>query len=465
MKIIFYGAAQTVTGSQFLLRVNGHRLLLECGLYQGRRKESFEINSKLPFQASKIDAVILSHAHIDHSGNLPNLVKNGFEGPIYTTPATAHLSNVMLLDSAHIQESDASFVNKKRLRRGELPVEPLYTQEDAAQVAQLFYPQAYEQEFEPVPGVVARLFDAGHILGSAGVSLEIEEKEKKIRLWFSGDIGRRNLPLLRDPVLPGKVDYLMMECTYGDKPHREPELAYEEMRTVIKRTVERGGKVIIPAFAVGRTQEIVYNLHQMIDRRELPRIPVFVDSPLAVNATTIFRQHPECFDQETREFVGQDRHREALGFDLLTYTRSVEESKALNDRKDPMVIISASGMAETGRILHHLKNNIENPKNTVMIVSWQAPYTLGRRLADRETEVSIFGEVYQRRADVATIGGLSAHAGQNFLLEYAQAARGDLKKIFLIHGERKAAETLQIEMEKRGLPPTIYPERNSVIEI
>jgi metallo-beta-lactamase family protein len=465
MKIVFYGAAQTVTGSQFLLQVNGHRLLLECGLYQGRRSESYEINSKLPFQASKIDAAILSHAHLDHSGNLPNLIKNGFEGPIYTTPATAHLSNVMLMDSAHIQESDASFVNKKKLRRGELPVEPLYTQEDAAQVAQYFYPYAYEQVFEPVPGVAARLVDAGHILGSAGVSLEIEENGKKLRLWFSGDIGRRNLPLLRDPVLPGKVDYLMMECTYGDKPHREPELAYEEMRTVIKRTVERGGKVIIPAFAVGRTQEIVYNLHQMIDRHELPRIPVFVDSPLAVNATTIFRQHPECFDQETREFVRLDKHHEALGFDLLTYTRSVEESKALNDRKDPMVIISASGMAEAGRILHHLRNNIENPKNTVMIVSWQAPYTLGRRLADRETEVSIFGEVYQRKAEVATIGGLSAHAGQNFLLEYAEAARGDLKKIFLIHGEQKASEALQSEMAKRGLPPTFYPEKNSAVEI
>jgi metallo-beta-lactamase family protein len=465
MKIYFYGAAQTVTGSQFLLQVNGHRLLLECGLYQGRRKEAYEINSKLPFQAASVDAAILSHAHIDHSGNLPNLIKNGFEGPIYATAATAHLSNVMLIDSGHIHEADVVFVNKKRLRRGEPPIEPLYTQEEAAQVAQFFSPQAYEQEFEPVPGVIARLCDAGHILGSAGVSLEIEEKGKKTRLWFSGDIGRQNLPLLRDPVLPGRVDYLMMECTYGDKPHREPEFAYEEMRSVIKRTVDRGGKVIIPAFAVGRTQEIVYNLHRMIDGGEVPAIPVYVDSPLAVNASAIFRLHPECFDQETRDFLRQDKHRQVLGFDLLTYTRSVEESKALNDRKDPMVIISASGMAETGRILHHLRNNIENPKNTIMIVSWQAPYTLGRRLADRETKVNIFGETYQRRAEVATIGGLSAHAGQNFLLEYAQAARGDLRKIFLIHGEQKAAEALQFEMEKCGLPPTFYPEKNSVIEI
>ena len=256
-----------------------------------------------------------------------------------------------------------------------------------------------------------------------------------------------------------------MECTYGDKPHRDPELAYQEMKVVIKRTVERGGKVIIPAFAVGRTQEIVYNLHQMIDSGDLPRIPVFVDSPLAVNASTIFRQHPECFDQETREFIRQDKHHQALGFDLLTYTRSVEESKALNDRKDPMIIISASGMAETGRILHHLRNNIENPKNTVLIVSWQAPYTLGRRLADRQPEVSIFGETYQRRAEVATIGGLSAHAGQDFLLEYAEAASGSLKEIYLIHGEEKSATALQTMMSERHLPPARYPEFNTEVEL
>jgi len=465
MKITFHGAARTVTGSQHLLEINGSRLLLECGLYQGRRKEAFERNRQLPFEVSKIDAVILSHAHIDHSGNLPNLVKCGYHGDIYTTLASAHLANVMLLDSGHIQESDVEYVNKKHAKRGEPLVEPLYTLEDASHVAQYFEPVHYGQEFEPVPGVTARLVDAGHILGSAGVVLDIDDHGHKKRLWFSGDIGRRDLPLLRDPVLPDGADYLIMESTYGDKPHRDPELAYDELRQVVSRTVERGGKVIIPSFAVGRTQELVYDLHQMMDKSEIPHIPVIVDSPLAVNASDIFRHHPECFDEKTHEFMRRDPHNAALGFDRLTYTRSVEESKALNKRKDPMVIISASGMAETGRILHHLKNNIENPKNTILIVSWQAPNTLGRRLAEREERVKIFGEVYERRAEVETIGGLSAHAGQSFLLEYAQATQGTVKDIFLVHGEERAAAPLQEKMGDLGLENIHYPEMHSSVEI
>jgi metallo-beta-lactamase family protein len=454
-----------VTGSQHLIQVNGSNLLLECGLFQGRRQESYQRNQHLPFDPTTIDAVILSHAHIDHSGNLPNLVKNGFAGPIYATPATGHLSNIMLLDSGHIQESDVQYLNKKRARRGEAPVEPLYTLEDAGQVAQYLQPVHYEQTFEPVPGVTARLVEAGHILGSAAVVLDVEEQGRKQRVWFSGDIGRRNLPLLRDPQLPQDADYLIMESTYGDKSHVDPQVAYDELREVTCRTVERSGKVIIPAFAVGRTQELVYDLHQMIDRREIPRVPVIVDSPLAVNASDVFRAHPECFDQETRDFIHQDRHKAALGFDLLTYTRSVEESKALNERHDPMIIISASGMAETGRILHHLKNNIEDKRNTILIVSWQAPYTLGRRLADRETQVRIFGEVYDRRAEVATIGGLSAHAGQPFLIEYAQAVKGRVKGIFLVHGEPRAAEALHERLQQDGLACTHYPELHTSVEI
>jgi metallo-beta-lactamase family protein len=468
MEIFFYGAAQTVTGSQYLLKINDHNLLLECGMYQGPRKESYERNRNFPFDPKKIDAVILSHAHIDHSGNLPNLMKCGYRGPIYTTGASAHLANLMLMDSGHIQESDAAYVNKKR-KPGEPPVEPLYTLEDAAQVAGHFREVDYDQAFEPIPGVVARLVDAGHILGSASVALDIEEraflKERKFRLWFSGDIGRRNLPLLRNPVLPADTDYLVMESTYGDKPHRDPQAAYEELRDVTKRTVQRGGKVIIPAFAVGRTQEIVYDLHRLMDAREIPAIPVYVDSPLAVNVSEVYRAHPECFDQETQEFIRTDRHKQALGFEHLTFIRSVEESKALNGREEPMVIISASGMAETGRILHHLKNNIEDPRNTVLIVSWQAPYTLGRRLADREEKVSIFGEQYNRWAEVATIGGFSAHAGQDLLLEYALAVKGTLKEIFLVHGEPKPAETLREKMLSAGLKRVTYPERLEKVEI
>jgi metallo-beta-lactamase family protein len=465
MKITFHGAAQTVTGSQHLLEINGSKILLDCGLYQGRRQDTYTRNQTFPFDPRKLDAVILSHAHIDHSGNLPNLVKTGFHGPIYTTPASAHLANIMLLDSAHVQEQDVIYLNKKKARRGEPPVEPLYTQEDAAHVAQYFDGKDYDQAFEPAHGVTVHLVDAGHILGSAAVVLDIAEKGRKYRLWFSGDIGRRNLPLLRDPVLPSKADYLIMESTYGDKPHREPELAYQELRQVIKRTVQRRGKVIIPAFAVGRTQEIVYDLHQMIEKGEVPSVPVIVDSPLAVNASEVFKAHPECFDQETVQFLHSDNGHDALTFKRLTYTRSVEESKALNDRKDPMVIISASGMAENGRILHHLKNNLEDSRNTVLITGWQAPNTLGRRLAEREARVKIFDEWYEVRAEIDTINGLSAHAGQTMLLEYAQAVRGTVKRIFLVHGESGPAETLRGLLKEMGIGQVTYPELNSTVEI
>jgi len=465
MYINFHGAAQTVTGSQHLLEINGYRLLLECGLFQGRRKESYERNRNFHFDPTDIDAVILSHAHIDHSGNLPHLMKAGFDGLIYTTPATAHLGNIMLLDSGHIHESDAKYINKKRKKRGEAPIEPLYTQEDAAAVAQHFRTYHYEQPFDPIPGVSAQFVDAGHILGSAAIILDIEEQGRKFRLWFSGDIGRRGLPLLRDPVLPYDVDYLLMECTYGDKPHDDPQHAYDELRKVVRETVERGGKVIIPSFAVGRTQELVYSLHQMLVNGDIPRVPVFVDSPLAVNASDIFRSHTYVFDDETRVFMESNKHHAALGFDLLTYTRSVEESKAINFVKGPAVIISASGMAETGRILHHLKNNIEDPKNSILIVSWQAPHTLGRRLADREVKIRIFGEKYYRKAQVSTIGGLSAHGGQTFLLEYAQASRDTIKKIFLVHGENRGAQPLMDKLNDVGMPDVYFPEAHSKIEI
>lgn len=464
MKIRFHGAAQTVTGSQHLLEVNGSRILLDCGLFQGRRRETYERNRKHPFDAASIDAVILSHAHIDHSGNLPHLVKHDFHGPIFATKATADLADIMLRDSGHIQESDAMYVNKKRAKRGEAPIEPLYTIEDAEQVASHFRPMDYEQPFEAAPGVTARFVEAGHILGSAAISLEIEENGRKIRLWFSGDIGRRNLPLLRDPVMPDAADYLLMESTYGDKTHRDPNAAFVEFRDIVERTIRRGGKVIIPAFAVGRTQELVYFLHQMMHSGDVPKIPVFVDSPLAVNASDIFRKHPEVFDKETKEFVKREKH-PALDFPYLTYTRSVEESKALNERKDPMVIISASGMAEAGRILHHLRNNIENPKNTICIVSWQAPHTLGRRLADREKRIKIFGEAFTRRAEIATIGGLSAHGGQDMLVEYALALKDQVKKVFLVHGEEKSAMALKEKLGEQGISQVYYPELHSSVEI
>lgn len=463
MKINFHGAAQTVTGSQHLIEINGSRLLLECGLFQGRRAETYERNHSFPFQPSKVDAVILSHAHIDHSGNLPNLVKQGFRGAIYATKATVDLASLMLADSGHIQEADAAFVNKRRARAGEPPVEPLYTQRDAERVRDFLQEVEYDQVFEPVPGVTAKMVEAGHILGSAAIALDLEEKGRKVRLWFSGDIGRRKLPLLRDPVLPDAADYLLMESTYGDKPHRDPDEAYIEFRDVVARTLERKGKIIIPAFAVGRTQELVFDLNQMM-RDGLPKVPVYVDSPLAVNASDIFRKHPECFDEETRAFTQGGKH-PALDFDQLTYVRSVEESKSLNERRDPMVIISASGMAEAGRILHHLRNNIENPRNTVCIVSWQAPHTLGRRLADRNKRVKIFGEPFDVHAEIATIGGLSAHAGQDLLAEYALRLKDQVKSVFLVHGEQKPAMALKEKLVNENLTQVYYPKFKTSIEI
>jgi metallo-beta-lactamase family protein len=464
MRINFHGAAHTVTGSQHLLEINGKKLLLECGLFQGRRADTYERNLNFQFDPRKVDAVILSHAHIDHAGNLPNLVKQGYEGHIFATHATKDLASLMIADSGHIQEADAQFVNKKRAGRGEPPIEPLYTKEDAEAVAGMFAGRHYEETFEPIPGVIARFHEAGHILGSASVSLEIEEKGKKIRFWFSGDIGRFQLPLLRDPVLPTEADYMIMESTYGDKSHSNPELAFWEFRDVVKRTVERGGKVIVPAFAVGRTQELVFNLNQMMRNGDVPSVPVYVDSPLAVKATDVFKRHLECFDEETAKFVAEARH-PALDFKMLNYVRSVEESKALNERTDPMIIISASGMAEAGRILHHIKNNIENPKNTICIVSWQAPHTLGRRLADREEEVRIYGETYKRKCDIATIGGLSAHAGQDLLVNYAMGVMDSVKDIFLVHGEEKQAMTLKGLLAARGMGRVHYPDLHDKVDL
>lgn len=464
MRINFHGAAHTVTGSQHLLEINGKRLLLDCGLYQGKRNESYTRNLNFKYPPNSVDAVILSHAHIDHSGNLPNLVKQGYANAIYATRATADLGTAMLADSGHIQESDAEFINKKRAKSGEPPIEPLYTQADAKAATDQFVGKDYEEAFEPIAGVVARFHEAGHILGSASVSLDIEEGNRKFRLWFSGDIGRYKLPLLRDPILPTRADYMIMECTYGNKRHHDPSEAFNEFQDVVKRTIERGGKVIVPAFAVGRTQELVYNLNEMMYRNSVPRVPVYVDSPLAVNATDIFKRHLECFDAETAKFVAEARH-PALDFKGLTYIRSVDESKALNERKDPMIIISASGMAETGRVVHHIRNNIENPRNTICIVSWQAPYTLGRKLADREKEVRIFGETYKVKCDVATIGGLSGHAGQDLLVQYAGGVKDSVKKIYLVHGEEKQAETLTDILKEKGMRNIYYPDLHSSDDI
>ena len=370
----------------------------------------------------------------------------------------------MVRDSGHVQEKQAESTSYHNAKRGEPPVDPLYTEEDAKEVEPLLQPVRYDVPFEPAKGVIARLQDAGHILGSASISLHLEEKRIRKHLWFSGDIGRRNMPILRDPVLPkDDVDVLMMETTYGDKPHRDPEEAYNEMRLVIKRTLDRGGKVIIPSFAVGRTQELVYNLSRMYDEGDLPNVPVYVDSPLAVNASKIFRKHEECYDAEMKALVHSGHP--ALDFKLLTYINSLEESKELNARTDPMIIISASGMAEAGRIVYHIRWGIENKKNTIMIVSWQSPETLGRKLAEREPNVKIFGETYRCRAEIVTIGGLSAHAGQDMLLEYASGVRQKAEYIFLVHGEDKGAIPLREKLREKNIKQIYYPAMHTSVEL
>jgi metallo-beta-lactamase family protein len=465
MRLHFMGAAQTVTGSAHLLEVNGHRLLMDCGLFQGPRKEAIKRNSEFGFEIDKLDSVLLSHAHIDHSGKLPNLVKQGYSGPIHAQNATAHLSELMLQDSGHIQESSVRHVNRRRAKRGEAPIEPLYTMEDAQQTIELFVEQNYEKSFEPIPGVKATFVEAGHILGSAAIVLDIEEKGRKVRLWFSGDIGPPELPLIRSPQLPDRADYLLMESTYGDRPHRSHDEANEELHRVVKDTLSRGGKVIIPAFAVGRTQDLVYTLHQLMDAGDIPSVPVFVDSPLAVNVSDLFRAHPECFDEEAVEMIALDSHRAALGFDRLTYIRSVEESKKLNERKEPMIIISASGMMEVGRVLHHLEHNIHDANSVVLIVSWMAPHTLGRRLQDGDEKIKIFGKEYKRKIRVANVHGFSAHAGQGGLRDYALEVKDSVKKVFLVHGNERSASALREQLSGVGIDESYYPEWGSSTEL
>ena len=461
MELQFWGAAQTVTGSMHLLRVNGSNILLDCGLYHGRRKEAFERNRNFPFDPKDIDVLIVSHAHIDHTGNIPTLVRQGYDGPIWATPATRDLCAIMLRDSAHIQESDVAYVNKKRARRGQNLFEPLYTQPDALAALTLFQSVGYDRPFAAAPGVQVCYREAGHVLGSASVTLDIDDHGQQKRLVFSGDIGRKNLPILRDPQPVEGADFIIMESTYGQRIHEPPSQARAELKQIVLAAVENNGKVIIPAFAVGRTQEIVYALHQLRADNEIPDIDIFVDSPLAVNATDIFRLHPEVYDRETIDFMNDTGSRDPFGFEGVRYVRSVEESKALNDYRHAAVIISASGMCESGRILHHLKNNITESRNTVLFVGYQAENTLGRKILDGQPVVPIFGDEYEVRARVIKIGGYSAHADHNGLLAWLQAAqaRGQPQKLFLVHGELENATALAEAARQQGIPQVYMPAR------
>jgi metallo-beta-lactamase family protein len=456
MRVHFLGAVRTTTGSMHLVEVNGHRLLLDCGLHQGKRKEAFEWNRHLPFAPESIDACILSHAHIDHSGNLPTLVKKNFRGPIISTPATRDLSEIMLLDSAHLQEKDVAYVNKLRRRQGKNPFEPLYVVEDAERAVRQFAPLPYAEPLGLFPGVTVTLQDAGHILGSATITLDVTETPDRTRLFFTGDLGRPHMPILRDPVVVHDVDVLITESTYGDRLHPSGEDVKQELRELCQRVLSRSSRLLIPAFSVGRTQQVLYFLHELWEEGHLPDIPVYVDSPLSTKATQVYERHPECYDQDIMKLLAHSE--EAFSFGRVTYVAGVEESKQLNDRKGPMVIISASGMCEGGRILHHLAHSIGDERNVILMVGFQAENTLGRRLLARQSPVRIFGEPYDLRAEVESILALSAHADKNEFQDYFRAMGPRVKHAFVVHGELEQAEGLAQTLRTLGAENVVVPE-------
>ena len=471
MKIKFCGADRTVTGSQHLLEINGKKILLDCGLYQGKREEAYDINRSFLFDPKELHCVVLSHAHIDHSGNLPSLYAKGFDGDIYSTTATRDLCSIMLLDSAHIQEKDTEYVNKKRLRQNLAPFKPLYKMEDAKRVLGNFKTVSYRKKF-CIDGlnecVSVEYFDAGHILGSAMMVLTIDEKGRKIRFAFSGDIGRPGLPILKDPEFIGNVDFIISESTYGGRNHDKSNMMDDQLAAVVKEALTRGGKIIIPAFSVGRTQEIIYSLSKLFDKEIIPRIPVFIDSPLSTKATDIFKLHPECYDSEFSDMILKGK--EVFELPNLKYIQDVEESKNLNFFNESCIIISASGMAESGRVLHHLKNNIEDPKSTVLIVGFMADHTLGRRLIEaRDTEnavVKIFGDEYYVHSKIVVLNSFSAHADRDELLTYFdQFDRNQMQKIFLVHGEIDQQEAFKDGLRSQNFKDIEIPEKGQEFEV
>ena len=464
MKIHFLGATRTTTGSMYLFEINGKRLLLECGLFQGHREETTRRNCCFPFDPRQIDTVVLSHAHIDHAGNLPNLVKQGYDGPIHCTTATRDLCGIMLIDSAHIQEQDALFVSKWRAKKHQPPVEPLYHVPDAEKAVKQLVAHSYDETFTVVDGVSVAFKDAGHILGSAQVVLDFQEKGRKIRWLFSGDVGRGNDEILRDPLPVENVDCLQIESTYGGREHAVRTDADATVCRLVGDALKEKGKVIIPSFSVGRTQQIVYVLHQITDSGCLPRAPIFVDSPLSVNATEIYRKHTECFNDTIKKFLREQDN--PFGMSNLTYISNAEDSKKLNDRHEPMVIISASGMCEAGRIRHHLANNISDKKNLVLFIGYCAEGTLGDQITKGKSPVNIFGEPHDVRAKIASLDTYSGHADKNELKQYVQRITGNTRRVFCIHGEESQclahAETLRAMKPKAEV---IVPEYKQVVEI
>ncbi len=467
MAIKFYshGACREVTGSKHFLDIDGRLLQVDCGMFQGRREESYRKNRQMPFDAKAVHSLILTHAHFDHSGALPILVKNGFDGNIHATSATRDITQIILLDSAHIQQKDYEFIQEKSKKYPEREMtvyDPLYNAEEAVQPLRHFVTVDYRRKFHPLDGVTAEFFDAGHILGAATVHLTLPGG---LNIGFSGDLGREGLPIIRDPDVLPPMDYLVLEGTYGDRLHKSIGMAGEELAELIHKADARRSKILIPAFTIERTQELIYIIHTLQQEGRVPKLPIFIDSPMAVNATAIFKIHPECFDEETvRRFISVNV--DPFGFENISYVVSSVESKKINDFQGPAIIISASGMAESGRILHHLIQHIENPDNIIAIVGFMAENTLGRRLAERAKEVKIFGRPYLLKAEIATLNAFSAHA--DYAETIAWLKRHDLqrlKKIFLVHGEDAALENLQRELLGIGIPAVEIVEYGAVHEL
>jgi len=461
MEIEFVGAAQTVTGSKHLITTRHARVLLDCGLFQGQRREAIERNRSLGVDARGLSAVVLSHAHIDHSGALPMLIKAGYDGPVFCTPATRDLCAAMLADAASIQDSDARFINKE-IDRGHADMEkvtPLYDEEDVTRTLGCMISVPYSRKHTVAPGVDVTFLDAGHVLGSAITILDIDEDGKRTRLAFTGDLGRKHMPILRDSETPAGADVLIMESTYGDRLHAPIEEMDDKLADVMARVFRRGGKVVVPSFALERAQEIVFALKGLKRQGRMPPMPVIVDSPLTVKITDVFKLHPEVYDDETRALI--DRNESPFDFDQLRYVSSVDDSKAIDTDAHPSIVISASGMCEAGRILHHLKAGIEDPKNAILIVGFQAPHTLGRRIVEKRPRVKVFGVERDLRAEVVVMNGFSAHADQKDLVEFVGSARdrgaGKLRKVILVHGEPGPQKALTELLGKQGMRDVAAP--------
>ncbi|NCC50806.1 MAG: MBL fold metallo-hydrolase [Spartobacteria bacterium] len=438
MRLHFMGGTDTVTGSQHILEANGRKVLRDCGMFQGRRKEANQLNRDFRYNPLDIDALVLSHAHIDHCGNIPSLTRNGYENPIYATIPTVSITKIMLLDAAHIQEQDAAYLNQKTNRRGFKAVEPLYVTRDAEAAIKLFQGYPYHAPIEVVPGMTATFHEAGHILGAALTSFDIKENGRNFRVGYAVDLGRKDLPMIRDPDLMTDLDALIIESTYGDRKHGDVAKAEEQLFDIVSSTLARGGKVLIPSFALERTQEILYHLSSLISSGRLPEIPVYLDSPMATAVTKVFEEEWKYMDDEfmvLRSAIGR-----IMRPPWVHCTASVEESKQVVANKKPCIVISASGMCEHGRILHHLKHGIENPANAIVIVGFQAQHTLGRRIVERQKEVRIFGDTFALNAEVRVLNAFSAHADCDDLVDYVRETRP--KKVFLVHGEQSQRDGL-----------------------